>query len=314
MVRLARYIFCRQIIINKPELLKEKGPLLLACSHPNSFLDAILMDILFEETIWSLTRGDAFINKPVSALLYRLKMLPVYRPSEGVENLEKNYNTFDACIELFRNNGVVLIFSEGLCVNEWHLRKLKKGTARLSIRCQDEGIPLKIIPVGINYSSFRRFGKNVFINFGNPFTMDSFNKNESEGNRLQAFNAHLYSELKPLVYEIDKADKEKQKQLLAITPSATKQILFFLPSVAGWLLHAPLYIPVKKIVLKKLKHTVHVDSVTLALLFFLYPVYLTAITLILYYITGSAWTFSFFILFPFTAWCHVRLKRQLDKS
>lgn len=288
--------------------------MLLACSHPNSFLDAILMDILFEETIWSLTRGDAFINKPVSAILYRLKMLPVFRPSEGVENLEKNYNTFDACIELFRKNGVVLIFSEGLCENEWHLRKLKKGTARLAIRCQDEQIPLKIIPVGINYSSFRRFGKNIFINFGNPFTMDSFNNNEPEGNRLQAFNTHLYNELTPLVYEISKTDTEKQKQLLEISSSGLERMLLFLPSITGWLLHAPLYLPVKWIVLKKLKHTVHVDSVTLALLFFSYPIYLTVVTLLLFYFSGSPWAFILFIVSPFTAWSHVRLKGQLDKS
>ena len=46
-VRIAFKIFCRRIIINNRELLKEKGPMLLACNHPNSFLDAVIMDILF---------------------------------------------------------------------------------------------------------------------------------------------------------------------------------------------------------------------------------------------------------------------------
>jgi len=36
------------------------GPLLLACNHPNSFLDGIILDILFDEPIWALTRGDVF--------------------------------------------------------------------------------------------------------------------------------------------------------------------------------------------------------------------------------------------------------------
>jgi len=155
-VRLAAKIFCRKIIINNRQLLKENGPMILACNHPNSFLDAVLMDILFEQPVWSLTRGDAFLNKRVNNILFKLKMLPVYRPSEGVENLSKNYKTFDSCIELFKRNAVVLIFSEGLCVNEWHLRPLKKGTARLAYKCLEEDIPLKILPVGINYSSFHR--------------------------------------------------------------------------------------------------------------------------------------------------------------
>ena len=197
-------IFCRKIFINRPELLKEKGPLILACNHPNSFLDAVLLDVIFNEPIWSLTRGDAFISKFVGKILLSLRMLPVYRPSEGVENLSENYITFDKCIEIFRNNGVVLIFSEGLCVNEWHLRSLKKGTARLAIKCQDENIPLKILPVGINYSSFTRFGKNIFVNFGNLFTMQRFDKNAAEGARNLAFNENIKKELVPLVFEINK--------------------------------------------------------------------------------------------------------------
>ena len=93
-------------------------------------------------------------------------MLPVYRVSEGVENLEHNYTTFDACEKLFEKNKIVLIFSEGRCINEWHLRPLKKGTARLALTAWQHNIPLKVLPLGINYSSFRKFGKNMHLNFG----------------------------------------------------------------------------------------------------------------------------------------------------
>ena len=42
-------------------------------------------------------------------------MFPVYRTSEGVENLGINYETFDECKNIFKKNGVVLIFSEAKC-------------------------------------------------------------------------------------------------------------------------------------------------------------------------------------------------------
>lgn len=312
-VKLAAKIFCRKFIINNRELLKLKGPLLLACSHPNSFLDAVIMDILFEQPIWSLTRGDAFINKFVSNVLFSLRMLPVYRPSEGVENLSENYITFDKCIEIFRNNGVVLIFSEGLCVNEWHLRSLKKGTARLAIKCQDENIPLKILPVGINYSSFTRFGKNIFINFGNLFTTDEMDANASEGIRNQVFNSRLQKQLEPLVFEIEKNNKEKQKQLLEIKPSRIARILLLVPAIAGWLIHAPLYLPLKIITRYKLRNTVHIDSVLIALLVFIYPFYLLLTVLLFFFITQCWWVFFLFLIFPFTAWSYVQVKGQLDK-
>lgn len=312
-VRLAAKIFCRKFIINNRELLKEKGPMILACSHPNSFLDAVLMDILFEQPIWSLTRGDAFLNKRITNLFYKLKMLPVYRPSEGVENLSENYKTFDACFELFKRNNLVLIFSEGLCVNEWHLRSLKKGTARLAYKCREENIPLKILPVGINYSSFSRFGKNIFINFGNLFSVNEFEKGLSDGAFNQVFNNKLRQELRPLVYEIAKTDKKRQKELLEIKPSALSKVLLALPAAIGFIVHAPLYLPIKKWVMKKYSTTVHVDSMEIALPLAIYPVYLLLITFLLFIILNTWWIFLLLIILPFTAWSYVQLKEQLDE-
>jgi 1-acyl-sn-glycerol-3-phosphate acyltransferase len=309
----ARWIFCRRIIINKPELLKEKGPLILACNHPNSFLDAVIMDILFSEPIWPLTRGDAFKNNFVRRIMTSLRMLPVYRPSEGVENLSENYRTFDACIDIFKNNGIVLIFSEGLCVNEWHLRSLKKGTARLVTRCQDEKIPLRVLPVGLNYSSYRRFGKNIFINFGTPFRINDINANDTDGIRNQAFNNRLQKELEPLVFEINKNDKQRQSELLELKPSLLTKILLFLPAIAGWLVHVPLYLPIKKITLKKLGRTVHVDSIMTAFLVFSYPFYLLLIVSLVYVFVKTWLVIFLFLILPFTAWSYMQLKEQLDQ-
>ena len=311
-VRLAARIFCRKIIINKPELLKEKGPMILACSHPNSFLDAVLMDILFEKPIWSLTRGDAFLNKRITKLFYKLKMLPVYRPSEGVENLSENYKTFDSCIDLFKQGEIVLIFSEGLCENEWHLRPLKKGTARLAYKCQQENIPLKILPVGINYSSFTRFGKNLFVNFGTIFTANDFDKNSSDGAWNQVFNNRLQQELSPLVFEIEKKDKKKQKELLEINPSSLTKILLAIPASIGWIIHAPLYLPIKYWVHKKYNDTGHLDAMQIVLPLFIYPFYLLLVTFLLFITLNSYWVFLLIIILPFTAWSYVQVKGQLD--
>ena len=244
-------IFCRKIVVNKPALLKKQGPLLLASNHPNSFLDAIILDILFEQPIWSLTRGDVFRNKLISKTLNALKMFPVYRVSEGVENLNSNYETFESCKALFRTKGIVLIFSEGKCINEWHLRPLKKGTARLAISSWEENIPLEVLPVGINYSSFRRFGKNVIINLGDIIAKEDIEWNASEGMRYQAFNNKLQEELQSLVYEINNQDKEMKQALLEKKPAHLSKIIFAFPAFIGWLTHLPLYLPVQKIAYKK---------------------------------------------------------------
>ncbi|HMK26111.1 MAG TPA: 1-acyl-sn-glycerol-3-phosphate acyltransferase [Chitinophagaceae bacterium] len=311
--RIAIRFFCRKVIINKPELLKIKGPVLLACNHPNSFLDSVIFDTLFQQPVWNLARGDAFKNKFYVRLLTALKILPVYRTSEGTENLSENYKTFDACISIFRQNGIVAIFSEGKCINEWHLRRLKKGTARLAIKAWEEGIPLRVLPLGINYSSFSRFGKNIFLNFGEIITANDVNLKMAEGLRHQSFNDQLRTQLEKLVFEIPKTDRQAQAAKLEIKPSLLKKILLPIPATIGWLIHLPLYLPVKYFVWKRTFKNDHYDSVMMVILLFTYPVYLLIIITMLWIILHCWWIVFLLVLAPFTAWSYIQLKPQLDK-
>lgn len=312
LARLAIKIYCRDITINKKELLKTNGPLLLAVNHPNSFLDAIILCTLFDKPVYSLARGDAFKGKFISKLLFTLKLLPVYRVSEGVENLEENYKTFDYCKEIFKQNGIVLIFSEGLCVNEWHLRPLKKGTARLAISNWEDGIPLKVLPVGINYSSFKKFGKNVKLFFGEFIAADDIESNNGHGKNIQSFNSNLLQQLQPFVFEIDQKDKLGLHKYLYVQQPLLKKIILFFPSALGWLLHTPLFYPIKIIVKNAAFESDHYDSIIVGILLMVYPIYVIIISLIAVAITQQWLCLLLLLIFPFTAWAHVQLKKQLD--
>lgn len=287
--------------------------MLLASNHPNSFLDSVILDTLFEQPIWSLARGDVFKTKLAVRLLTALKILPVYRTSEGAENLSENYKTFDTCIDLFKKNAVVMIFSEGKCINEWHLRRLKKGTARLAMKAWSENIPLRVLPVGINYSSFRRFGKNMFINFGDIIHKEDINLNEAEGLRHQSFNNKLQQQFEQLVFEIPGTDKRKQQELLELKLSLFKKIILFVPAAIGWIIHIPLYLPVRSFTWKRTYNNDHFDSIMTGILLFAYPVYLALLTMIVFFFTHSVLAFLLFLFLPFTAWSYVQLKPQLDK-
>ncbi|MEO7766575.1 MAG: 1-acyl-sn-glycerol-3-phosphate acyltransferase [Ferruginibacter sp.] len=309
--RIAFKFYCRNLQLNRAALLQCNGPLMLAVNHPNSFLDAIILCTLFDKPIHSLARGDAFNGKLITWVLLSLKLLPVYRISEGVQNLEENYKTFDQCKEIFKQNGIVLIFCEGKCINEWHLRPLKKGTARLAFSSWADGIPLKVLPIGINYSSFEKFGKNVRMFFGDFITSKDIDLQEGPGKSMQAFNANLEKQLAPFVFEIDKGDLQKQKDLLYVPEPLSKKIFLFFPSVCGWLLHAPLYYPLKKFVIKKTNSTDHFDSLMVALLFVAYPLYLSTICILVFLWSNAWYAFLLMLVFPATAWSHLQLKKQL---
>ena len=308
--RLAIKIYCRKIIINKPEWLKTKGPLLLACNHPNSFLDGMILTTVFKENVFTLARGDAFQKTWHEKVLRWLHLLPVYRTSEGVENLEHNYTTFDACKEVFKQNGIVIIFSEGRCINEWHLRPLKKGTARLATSSWEEGIPLTVLPVGLNYNTFRNFGKNVFVNFGHPLDREKVLQHQTDGRMFLTFNEQLKAELQTLVYEIEPGDRKKLEEKVSVPLPYWIRVALFVPAVAGFFLHAPLYFPAKALNQKYFDND-HFDSSLVGMLMLAYPVYL-----LLWYVLAAFifnWIFAL-IVFPLltlSAWACVQLKPQV---
>jgi len=310
--RLAIPIYCRDIAINKKELLQHEGPLLLAVNHPNSFLDAIILCTLFDKPVYSLARGDAFKNKFFGAVLSNFKMFPVYRVSEGVENLEENYKTFDLCKNIFRQNGIVLIFCEGRCINEWHLRPLKKGTARLAISSWEDGIDVKVLPVAINYSSFKRFGKNIKLFFGDYLDKENIDYKDTHGNAIQQFNRTLQAQLGKYVFEIKSGDKTTLHEKFFIPQPLIKRIILFIPAVLGFVIHAPLFYFSKWISELLIKEVGHYDSKIVGFLFILYPVFLLMISFLLLYLTNNWLSLTALLLFPFTAWSYVQLKKQLD--
>ena len=310
--KLAIKIYCRNIKIQNKHLLNSDGPLLIACNHPNSFLDAIILATLFKKPIYSLARGDAFKNKFIAKLLIRLYILPVYRLSEGNENLNSNYQTFNACRNIFSKNGIVLIFSEGLCVNEWKLRPLKKGTARLALSSWEAGINLSVLPIGINYDSFSRFGKNVQINIGNKIEQNEFDFTSINGQVINDFNLKLFTALKALVVHVDSTDKKTINSLFYTPISSIKKTALFIPSLIGKWLHAPIYIPLQRFCWKKFSKIDHYDSALVGLLFFIYPFYISLFSFAIYILVDSCyWLLPFFIL-PISAWSFVQLKKQMD--
>ena len=304
-VRFAVKLFFHSIEVDKKALLNSKGPLLIASNHPNSFLDAIIFDILFDLPITSLARGDAFKNKNIFKLLRHLKMLPVYRIREGAAHLNTNYETFDACIDIFKKGEGVLIFSEGLCVNEWHLRSLKKGTARIAFKAWDADIPLKVLPAGINYSSFRKGGKKINIHFGDFIERTHFENNLPDGEKYTRFNQMLNRKLEPLVYEIEATDRLLlQKTFRETTPLQNIILLPF--AILGAVVHAPLYLPIKAVVGWVNRNNVHFDSISFGVLLLSYPIYLALATFITYSLLHNLLAYLILPIVPFLAYCYAK--------
>lgn len=282
------------------------GPMLIAANHPNSFLDAIILSSLFKKPIYSLARGDAFTGNFIKLLLTSLNMLPVYRITEGAANLDKNYDTFNACQHLFKKNEIVLIFSEGRCINEWHLRPLKKGTARLALTAWMQNIPLKVLPLGINYSSLKKFGKIVKLDFGQYITPNEIHAGLDSGKAIFEFNRLLEGQLKELVIEAHPGDITGLKKIFNTEPPPVKKALLMLPAAAGYVLHAPIYFGTHFLIRNISRD--HYDSVMVGIFFLFYPLYLILIVFLLLLFTGSWYSFLLILIMPLTALALLHVK------
>lgn len=225
-------------------------------------------------------------------------MLPVYRITEGVENLENNYDTFDQVQEFLSQNKTVLIFSEGRCINEWHLRPLKKGTARIAISAWKKGTPVRVVPVGINYSNFRNLGKRLDLRFGNTIEVSMIPGPDSPKS-IPEFNKILKSELSKSVYEIPKNDFAERSRIFETKTPIWQKVLLALPAALGYMFHAPLYFAGHFIIRSRAND--HYDSIMIGILFLFYPLYLLAITIVLFLLIDSFWVLIAFFILPATA-------------
>lgn len=285
LLRVALYIFCKKTEVINRLRFADKGPVLIVANHPNSFLDAILIGSLFNEKIHFLARGDAFKHKTHRFFLKMLNMIPIYRLSEGKENLHLNEYAFEQSTRILQSGGMVLIFIEGICKNSHILQPFKKGAAKIALHANTP-IPLKILPIVITYDSFFRFGKTVRIEAAQSIPANTLFPFMEEAKNLTHFTKQLYPILEAMI-RLPISNKERS------SPFKTILALF------GKWIHYPLYWCLSRTVHKKTRGTVFYDSVLFATLFIIYPLYLFLLHCLLFLITGSFLIIVFSLILHF---------------
>lgn len=170
-----RVYYSKVQYVNK-KWLPAKGPVLVCASHTNAFIDPLLIQTGYTRQIYNLARGDVFNNKFLAWLFGKFRILPIFRKSEGTVNLHKNEESFLRSYQVLESKTPLVIYPEGLCVQEKRLRKLKKGAARIAFGIEERNgfnFNLTILPICINYSNPSKFRSTVLLYFTNPlYTKD----------------------------------------------------------------------------------------------------------------------------------------------
>lgn len=198
-------LYSKRNVFNRPK--KTRQPHILVSNHQNALMDAMAILFSIKETTVFLARSDIFKNSKIAYWLYFLRVLPIYRMRDGYENLKQNDAAFATTLRVINHPCTVALFPEGSHTEYKRLRPFQKGFARLAFQAIEKNgnKNFQIIPTGIDYEDFQKFGTKQTVNFGQPINVeeyyDIYIKNQAAG--LNALKSRMHSEIKKLMIHVE---------------------------------------------------------------------------------------------------------------
>lgn len=207
--------FYSEFIVVGRENIPSEGPVIFAPNHNNALMDAlvILSIVRHNLPVVFLARSDIFKDGFVRSALRFSKIMPAFRMRDGAENLGRNADVFEKCIEALHHKKALGIMPEGNQELELNIRPLVKGIFRIAFAAQ-QTMPdplkpgVKIVPVGLDYGDIVKFGKPVIVSVGKPIEVSEYMEKYSD-NQVIATNlirSRLFDDLSNLTLNLATKD------------------------------------------------------------------------------------------------------------
>jgi len=201
-------VFYRKVIVLGQENINPEHHLIYAPNHQNALMDALAVLFTMSGQPVFLARADIFRKKAMAAVLYFLKILPVYRIRDGFASLKGNDEIFSKTIDVIKHKNGLVILPEGNHEGFRRLRQLKKGICRVAFQSdesEDNKLKIKIIPIGLEYSHYIRYRQVLTVVYGKPIEVSEFHdlyKDHPERALVELKNK-LSDEMKNLMVHIE---------------------------------------------------------------------------------------------------------------
>lgn len=128
-----------------------RGPVIVAASHLNGFVDPVLLVTALGRLPRFLAKGTLWRIAPARPFLALARLIPVHR-REDSDGGVSNTAAFASAVDALAAGATVAIFPEGTTHDLPHLVELRTGVARIALQAVDAGVAgLRMAPVGIAY-------------------------------------------------------------------------------------------------------------------------------------------------------------------
>ncbi|WP_321287331.1 1-acyl-sn-glycerol-3-phosphate acyltransferase [uncultured Sunxiuqinia sp.] len=177
LVRLAFWLSHKKITVIGKKQIPSNQPIIFTPNHQNALMDPLAVICTSStQPVW-LARADLFKLKSVRPILHFFKILPVYRIRDGKSKLAENETIFNKAIELLEHKKQLALFPEAAHSGKRQMLPHRKAVPRIAFLAEEKNnfkLNLQIIPVGIYYSHYWKFNREVLVNYGNPITIGHY--------------------------------------------------------------------------------------------------------------------------------------------
>ena len=211
LLRVAFRVYFRSIQVQGLERLPGQGPVLLVANHPNSLLDPAVLVTLLPRPVYFAAKHTLFKGS-LRAVLEAFGAIPLVRAQDDPQAMGRNAGAFKRFEALLREGRVAAIFPEGLTQDDPHLAPVKAGAARIALQAEaaaDFNLRLTVVPVGLQFEPRRQFRGDVFVRFGEPFTIGDLAHRYAEDPRQTAreLTDRISAGIRRVAYHVDSAER-----------------------------------------------------------------------------------------------------------
>ena len=178
----------RKLEVRGKENLPTDGAILLAPNHTNTLMDALVMlQAQKKQTVFG-ARADMFKKPLIAKAMYFFRILPMVRQRDGLRNVLKNHESFEAIVEILEHDVRFCMYPEGRHRAAHSLLPLGKGILRAAVAANNkfgDKKPIYIVPVGIEYGDYFRYRSTCLITYGKAINVTEFIKGLDVENEAQ---------------------------------------------------------------------------------------------------------------------------------
>ena len=159
------------------ENIPTDGAVIFAPNHTNALCDAMAILGIDHGRKVFVARADIFKDPKKAAILNWLKIMPISRVRDGLEEVRHNDETMNKAVDTLRDGVPFCIFAEGTHHPDRTILPLSKGIFRIALQANESfgaEKPIYIVPVGIAYGDYFHLWDSVSVTIGEPINVTAF--------------------------------------------------------------------------------------------------------------------------------------------